>query len=73
MLLPVGGDHLGLPPQLENQIEAVSDHFPYQFVLSDLPSYLALIGQSELTRETIAGELHRCDTSAANEEKSNSV
>lgn len=64
LLLPVGADHMGLPPELDARLREAQERFPdYAFELSDLASYLQLLEAQapEMTaaQDVQRGELHR--------------
>ncbi len=63
LLLPVGGDHLGLPLQYEADIAAYNaSQDSYQLQASSLGAYLAQLKNLTFAMETVHGELRDCES-----------
>jgi mannosylglycerate hydrolase len=63
ILLPVGGDHLGLPPHFEKDLQAFNQSQTwYDLQPSSLGDYMSQIKSMSFAMETIHGELRNCDS-----------
>lgn len=58
LLMPIGADHMGLPPELDARLAEAQTRFPdYDLRLTSLPDYLARLQQASPPTTTLRGEL----------------
>lgn len=63
LLLPVGGDHLGLPLQYEADIAAFNaSQTDYQLQAASLGAYMSQLKSMTFAMETVHGELRDCES-----------